>query len=281
MAEPESNDDITWVCTAPLHMRVKPLEVQFSKDFAGNAAAVKAKANLLDIHKVYLEKQFATALKGKQDDLVVLNANLKPSKIFQDLKPVIVAHGKEVDALSLRPIFRQVEGQDDIQVNRWVTDPDIVQTFQELLTDLPMIGLHVNMIIEAAETICFNKEKKKQALANAMDIDDGNINVSKDDLKKLIAAAVANTTKKCKPLKKVHNLAYARITPSDSTLAAPQVQEGWKGLFTSQEEVLLFLGSQQTDETLDRQVGSQEEWQGKEELAWQGQGEGQGLTPKP
>jgi hypothetical protein len=73
--------------TYPSHVRSKAPELQLTKEFGSEAAAVESISALTGIHLKYLQEALAASIKAKQDEVAHLEAALTPQQLFTELSP--------------------------------------------------------------------------------------------------------------------------------------------------------------------------------------------------
>jgi hypothetical protein len=262
----------------PPQYRVKPVEVQFSKDFAASEQAAARRAAASTAHKAYVDGLFFGDLDAKKLELEHLRSLLQPQHMATCLLGPLKVRGTEIGQRSLRPMFTTNMETGELTLEGMEKDPLADEVFKALCADLAVIALRISTIVESEENAKANKLRRKHDLKAAADVEMGEIPDNSKSVAKMVEEAVAAALKKpsasgSKPPPKVSTHRFDRRVTNNFS-SEPQVQEGW-------QEVLPRQTRQEGEEpershqTLDQEDG----WQEAGEENSGRQGERQGVVP--
>ncbi|KAF5379732.1 hypothetical protein D9615_005838 [Tricholomella constricta] len=192
----------------PPHMRVKPLEVQFTKDFAGDARAAEATRNIVEANRKYQDSVRDLALEAKRIEARFLQEATDNEPLFKLLSPSVIAAFADVKSRYMRPRFDEVMGEPtaagNIELAGWESDPEVEKVWKNLLKDLPLIARRVITIVEQIERQKASKVAKKRDLADTATVEMGDITA--ESIQKMVQKHLEAERKKQEaPKKKLPN----------------------------------------------------------------------------
>ncbi|KII82811.1 hypothetical protein PLICRDRAFT_181010 [Plicaturopsis crispa FD-325 SS-3] len=181
--------------TYPPHIRSKAPEVQLSKDFGENAVADAHRTRLHDAHKAYMDATLDNCIRAKSDDVAFLERALDPTKLFEQLAPLVAKRGEEILAKSKLPIFKSNE-QGGLELDTWEENTVAKDLATQVYNDCVVYAFRIISIVDAREHTVKAKLSAKKTLATAADVEMADASKPGPSIQSLIDKAVSARLKK-------------------------------------------------------------------------------------
>ena len=269
--------------TLPPHLRSQMPEVQLTKDFAADAAGMVHAATIRAAHQKYQEAVLANALAAKQDDIKFLEASLSPSRLYDAMRPAIMAERTKILESTKLPSFeKSVQGE--IVLTGWADNTVGANLAAQVLEDCVVYAYRIISIVGARDTVMATKISKKKDLAKSADVEMADATKPGPSMQSMIDKAVSA---RFKASSSSSSKVSARFVPyssnTHSIVAASEKGRFWQEEIVDVQESFSSRGRASRAAPLHSQTGSQgsrcyQGWRGEdeEEVTGSSGGEGQG-----
>ena len=213
--------------TYPPHVRSKAPELQLTKEFGSESAAVESISALTEIHLKYLREALAASIKAKQDEVAHLEAALTPASLYNELQPIISTRAEQILVRTKLPdLVKNAEGI--LVLNGWLDNSAAKSLAFMVIEDCVVYAFRVISITEALLLRNELKFTKKKALQHDADVAMADATKPGPSINALIEKAVAKRLlQQPKGKGKVSNLTLS-LTPTDPVFSLAPGQEGWQ-----------------------------------------------------
>ena len=256
--------------TLPPHLRSSMPEVQLTKDFAADPAGAAHAAALRGAHQKYQEAVLSNAIAAKKDDITFLEASLSPARLFDAMRPSIMAERTKIMARSQLPTFeKSIMGE--IVLTGWQDNVLGANLAAQVLEDCVVYAYRIISIVGARDTVMAAKITKKKDLAKSADVEMADATKPGPSMQSMIDKAVSARLKAVKPSSsKVSTRYLPYSTPTHSFVAAPETGRFWQKEIVDIQERFSPRGRPSCAAPLRSQTGSQgsrrhQGWQGEDE----------------
>ncbi|KAJ6542247.1 hypothetical protein DFH09DRAFT_1392972, partial [Mycena vulgaris] len=153
----------------PSHVRSKAPELQLTKEFSSESAAVDSISALSEIHLKYLREALAASIKAKQDEVAHLEHALTPQQLFNELTPFISNRADEI--LKRTQLPNLVTNAQGVLVLDGCLENSAAKSLASIvMEDCVVYAFRVISITEAAALKVELKFTKKKALQQQADV---------------------------------------------------------------------------------------------------------------
>jgi len=214
--------------TLPPHLRTQMPEVQLTKDFAADPAGAAHAAALRAGHQKYQEAVLSNAIAAKKDDIVFLEASLSPARLFDGMRPSIMAERTKIMARSQLPTFeKSIMGE--LVLTGWQDNVSGANLAAQVLEDCVVYAYRIISIVGARDTVMATKIAKKKDLAKSADVEMADATKPGPSMQSMIDKAVSARLKAVKPSSsKVSTRFVPYSTNTHSFVAAPETGRFWQ-----------------------------------------------------
>jgi len=214
--------------TLPAHLRSSMPEVQLTKDFAADAAGAAHAAALRAAHQKYQEAVLANAIAAKQDDIKFLEASLSPARLFDGMRPAIMAERAKIMARSQLPEFEK-NLMGEVVLIGWTDNVSGANLAAQVLADCVVYAYRIISIVGARDTVMATKISKKKDLAKSADVEMADATKPGPSMQSMIDKAVSARLKAVKPSSsKVSTRFVPYSSDTHSLVAASEKGRFWQ-----------------------------------------------------
>ncbi|KAJ7690450.1 hypothetical protein B0H16DRAFT_1752561 [Mycena metata] len=184
--------------TYPPHLRQKAPEIQLTKEFGSQGAAVDSVSTLISSHQKWLREALAQSIQTKQGEVAFLDDALSPAKLLAELQPLIELRGSEIITRMKVPVFGP-DAQGQTILLHWQDNPAAKALGMQVLEDAVVYAFRVISITESLVIKSELKFHKKKALSVQADVEMADVTKAGPSMQSLIDKAVSAAFKKAKP----------------------------------------------------------------------------------
>ena len=213
--------------TYPSHVRSKAPELQLTKEFGSEAAAVESISALTQIHLKYLRDALLASIAAKENEVAHLEHALSPEALYKTLQPFISNRATEVLARSKLPNL-VVDAKGELVLNGWLDNNAAKAIASIAFEDCVVYAFRVISITEASALRVELKFNKKKALQQQADVEMADATKPGPSIEALIDRAIAKRQLKREPAKgkvSYHNSSSSLANISSSFALG---QQGWQ-----------------------------------------------------